>query len=132
MGKRAAARSLLVGRLGAVPGRKIFGKLLIKELAPRGLLGDVSVVYEKMLPNLSLPTVHHKKTTEFVYCLSGRATAYLDGKAYPMRPGTLVLIPPGARHRFVTGAHPCESLSIFQPALMLADSRPDIHTESAS
>jgi mannose-6-phosphate isomerase-like protein (cupin superfamily) len=132
MRKRAAAKSLFVARIGTMPGRKIFGKLLIKEIAPRGLLGDVSVVYEKMLPNLSLPTVYHKKTTEFVYCLSGRATAYLAGKAYPMRPGTLLLIPPGARHRFVTRSHPCESLSIFQPALMLADRRPDIHTEPAA
>lgn len=129
MRQKTAAKALFVGRVGTMPGRRIFGKLILKELAPRWALKDVSVIYEKMPPRLALPTVYHKKTTEFVYCLSGRATAYLAGKAYPMRPGTLLSIPPGARHRFVTKSKPCESLSIFRPALRLSDRRPDIHTE---
>lgn len=112
-------------------GRKVFGGLILKELAAGGIMGNASLIYEKMPPHLSLPTVYHKKTAEIVYCLGGHAIACLDGRNCRLSPGTVLLIPPGVRHRFITRSQSCESLSIFHPALRLKARRPDIHTEIA-
>jgi quercetin dioxygenase-like cupin family protein len=55
-------------------------------------------------------------------------TAYLDGRPRKVRAGTVILIPPGVRHKFVTGAGACEALSLFSPALKVGPGG-DIHTE---
>ncbi|MBI5201621.1 MAG: cupin domain-containing protein [Elusimicrobia bacterium] len=122
-------KRLKVTRLERVAAKRFFGKLLTRELFVGGELGDVSVVYERMAPRTDLPRVHHRKTSEFIYCLSGKMTAELDGRRYRVRAGGILFLPPNARHKFTTGASPCEALSIFAPSLRI---RPDadIHTEA--
>lgn len=42
---------------------------------------------------------YHKKTTEFYYVLEGEGILELDGEKVELKPGTLVMIRPGTRHR---------------------------------
>lgn len=108
-----------------VPAR--MGPLRMRGL-DRGLLGDFSVIHEHLPPRTALPTIHHRNTAELVYCTAGAMTAYLDGRPRKVRAGTVILIPPGVRHRFVTGARACEALSLFSPALSVAPGG-DIHLD---
>jgi len=42
---------------------------------------------------------YHKKTTEFYYVLNGEGVLELDGDKVELKPGILVMIRPGMRHR---------------------------------
>lgn len=107
---------------------KRFGPLELRRLPDRGLLGDVSVLHERLPPGTRLPKVHHRRTAELVYCVSGAMTAVLDDERRDVRAGDVILIPPGVRHAFITGASACDCLSIFSPALDAVEGA-DIHAE---
>lgn len=106
---------------------ELFGALSVRRLPDGGLLGDISILHEQLPPRTRLPAVHHKRTAEFVYCVSGAMTAVLGEKRLRVREGSVLLIPPGVRHTFITGARPCACLSIFSPALDVGPGA-DIHT----
>jgi mannose-6-phosphate isomerase-like protein (cupin superfamily) len=40
----------------------------------------------------------HRRATELYYVLAGEGEVVLDGVAHPVRPGTMVHIPPGVAH----------------------------------
>ena len=40
----------------------------------------------------------HRRSTELYYVLAGEGTVTLDGTAHPVRPGSLIHIPPGVVH----------------------------------
>jgi mannose-6-phosphate isomerase-like protein (cupin superfamily) len=44
---------------------------------------------------------YHRELTEIYYVLEGEGHLEIDGDRVPLRPGTAVLIRPGARHRAV-------------------------------
>ncbi len=58
---------------------------------------------------------YHKKLSEVYYFLSGTGHIELDGKRYPVKPGTAVLIRPGTRHRAIAGGNPMQILNIVVP-----------------
>jgi quercetin dioxygenase-like cupin family protein len=107
---------------------KVLGPLELRRLPDSGLLGNVSVLHERLPPRARLPSVHHRRTAELVYCVSGSMTAILDGRRRRVRAGGVILIPAGVRHTFISGASGCDCLSVFSPAL---DAVPgaDIHVE---
>jgi mannose-6-phosphate isomerase-like protein (cupin superfamily) len=41
---------------------------------------------------------YHRRTTELYYVLAGEGSVLLDGVEHPVRPGSLVHIPPGVVH----------------------------------
>jgi len=47
------------------------------------------------------PAHYHKRMTEIYYVLEGEGELELDGGRESIRPGSVVLIPPGTRHRAV-------------------------------
>lgn len=47
---------------------------------------------------------YHKRATEFYYVLEGEGTMTVDGESFPIAPGTMVKIDPGALHSS-TGDH---------------------------
>lgn len=108
---------------------KYFGRLLTRQIASGRLLGNVSVIYERVPPHTQLPTIYHRRTTELIYCLRGTVTACLGGRRHRLRGGSLVILPPGVRHRFETKDGACECLSLFFPSLMISK-KADIHKES--
>lgn len=46
-------------------------------------------------------THYHKRLTEIYYILEGEGQMELDGQAFPVRPGSAVLIKPLCRHRLI-------------------------------
>jgi quercetin dioxygenase-like cupin family protein len=91
------------------------------------MMGDVSIIHEHLPPHTRLPQVYHRRTAEFVYCVAGEMTAYLDGRKHLIRAGGVIQIPPGVRHKFVTAGRSCRAVSIFRPTLRVGPDA-DIHT----
>jgi mannose-6-phosphate isomerase-like protein (cupin superfamily) len=72
----------------------------------------------------------HKKAAEFVYIIKGKAKAYLRDKIIAVSSGDYLVIPPGVRHRFVTGKKPLVALSVFCPS-MNSDNQDAVMCESS-
>jgi len=51
--------------------------------------------------NNTAKTHYHKKLTEIYYVVEGQGHMELDGRQFPLSPGSVVLIKPGCRHRAV-------------------------------
>lgn len=66
-------------------------------------------------------THYHKGFTETYYFLEGEGTVELDGKAHPVKPGNVLMIRPGTRHRAVPGKGPLKILNIVVPPFDPAD-----------
>jgi len=60
-------------------------------------------------------THYHKGFTETYYFLEGEGHMELNGKLYPVKPGSAVMIRPGTRHRAVMGKSPMKILNIVVP-----------------
>lgn len=127
MRRKTPRKRLLATHVKRIRGAG-FGKLVTRDLEDGGLLGDVSILHEHLPPRTTLPKIHHRRTAEFVFCVSGSMTALLGRREYRITAGSVLLIPRGVRHRFATGASPCEAISIFSPALRIGPGA-DIHTE---
>lgn len=60
----------------------------------------------------------HDNHDEIVYQVKGSGTAVLSGNQYPIKSGTLLLVPRGTPHSFVNnGGEDCIALSFFSPPL---------------
>ncbi len=63
---------------------------------------------------------YHKVAEECYFVTGGSGLAVLDGKEHRLETGDFLRLPPGTRHRFVTGEEALEMLDIHSPG-----SRPD-------
>lgn len=124
---KTTRRRLLATHVKRIRGSR-FGNLVTRALADGGLFGDVSILHEHLPPGTKLPKIHHRRTAEFVYCVSGSMTAILGRRKHHVTAGSVLLIPRGVRHQFVTGTRSCEALSLFSPALTIGPGA-DIHIE---
>ena len=128
MARAHVRKRLLVTHLNRIRGNR-FGKLVTRPLEDGGLLGDISILHEHLPPRTRLPRIHHRRTAEFIYCTSGAMTARLGDRSYRIRAGSVILIPPGVRHQFITASSSCDAISIFNPALFIEPGA-DIESES--
>lgn len=85
----------------------------------------VTVLHETLPAHSDTPPNLHKHTWEFVFVLSGRATAYLDKRRFPIKKGDMFTIPAGVYHRFKSGTSELTALSVFSPAINFKN--PDVH-----
>ena len=53
-----------------------------------------------VLPGQVHPEQYHNKKEESFHCLAGELDIWLDGEHSVMRPGDVVLVQPGVRHKF--------------------------------
>lgn len=104
-----------------------FGALKMRLLPLTGF--PVSVLHETLPPRSQIPAVLHRRTREYVFVLSGRGEALIDGRRVPLRGGDILPIPAGAGHAFKTGARTLTALSLFYPALDRR--RPDVSPAGA-
>lgn len=78
----------------------------------------VSIAHENIYKNgRTTPFFVHKRTSEFVYVISGKARADLGGKSFKVSGGDYLFIPPGEKHRFVTGTEEMVAISVFNPPM---------------
>ena len=85
----------------------------------------VTVLHESLPAYCDTPPNLHKHTWEYVFVLSGRATAYLDERSFPIKKGDMFPIPAGVYHRFKSGKSKLTALSVFSPAINFKN--PDVH-----
>ena len=62
------------------------------------------------------PTNRHRGADQWLYVLSGSGNASVNGKAYALRAGSLILIERGDRHEIRnTGRGPLRTLNVYVP-----------------
>ena len=75
--------------------------------------GAMSVGLAEIEPGGVLP-LHHHAPAEVYHVLEGQGRAEVEGVSHELRPGRLLFIPAGARHRTInTGAVPLRCLFMF-------------------
>lgn len=62
------------------------------------------------------PTNRHRGADQWLFVVSGTGQARIEGRAYPLRAGTLVLIEHGDRHEIRNiGRAPLKTLNFYSP-----------------
>lgn len=62
------------------------------------------------------PTNRHRGADQWLFVVSGIGQARIEGRAYPLRAGTLLLIEHGDRHEIRnTGRAPLKTLNFYSP-----------------
>jgi mannose-6-phosphate isomerase-like protein (cupin superfamily) len=62
------------------------------------------------------PENHHRGTDQWLYVVSGTGSALVNGKCYPLHPGTLLLIEHRDKHEIKnTGQELLRTLNIYVP-----------------
>jgi quercetin dioxygenase-like cupin family protein len=92
--------------------------------ARRGLLDESneSCSVHRVTISANARTHYHKVHTEVYYFLEGEGHLELDGKLHTVRPGMVILIPPGKRHRAIVDAgQTMEIINFVMPPFDEAD-----------
>ena len=76
-----------------------------------------SVAHITMAPGASSRKHYHPESEESFYILAGRARMHVDKEEAELKPGEVVLIPPGKGHKIVSiGDRDLEFLAVCVPA----------------
>jgi mannose-6-phosphate isomerase-like protein (cupin superfamily) len=71
------------------------------------------------------PDNRHRGSDQWLFVVAGAGTAVVNGKKYPLRPGTLILIEHGDTHEIrATGAEPLRTLNVYVPPAYTAAGDP--------
>jgi mannose-6-phosphate isomerase-like protein (cupin superfamily) len=57
----------------------------------------------------------HRGADQCLFVVRGTGTARVNGKRYPLRPGTVLLIEHGDRHEIVAGRGRLETVNVYVP-----------------
>ncbi len=77
--------------------------------------GLLTFVEGTQTPGTGPPLHVHDDADELFYILEGRFTIFCGNEAFDARPRSLVYVPRGTPHRFVTGAEPGRMLLLYLP-----------------
>jgi mannose-6-phosphate isomerase-like protein (cupin superfamily) len=62
------------------------------------------------------PDNRHPRSDQWLFVLSGRGTALIEGRETPLKAGVLLLIEKGERHQiFANGPTPLKTLNFYSP-----------------
>ena len=85
------------------------GKASIRHLA-KGKNAYIGLL--RMAANGKVPE-HRDTDEEYIYVLEGAGQLTIDGRKYPIGPGTTIFMPAGAKVSYVNGAKPLVALQVF-------------------
>jgi mannose-6-phosphate isomerase-like protein (cupin superfamily) len=71
------------------------------------------------------PDLHRHPYEETFVILDGSATFTVDGETLEAAAGTILVVPPGAPHKFVVGRHGLRSVNIHSRDRMSQEDLPD-------
>lgn len=58
----------------------------------------------------------HERVEQTLFFMKGHGKAVLDGKEYPIEPGSVFIVAPGTRHNFMnTGSESLEIYTVYVP-----------------
>jgi len=63
----------------------------------------------------------HRGADQCLFVVRGSGTARVNGKRYPLRPGTVLLIEHGDRHEIIAGQGRLETLNVYVPPAYASD-----------
>jgi len=62
------------------------------------------------------PNNRHRKSDQWLYVVSGRGSATVNGEEVPLEPGTLLLVEANERHEVkASGSEPLKTLNFYSP-----------------
>jgi mannose-6-phosphate isomerase-like protein (cupin superfamily) len=71
------------------------------------------------------PDNRHRGSDQWLFVVAGTGTATVNGKKYPLQPGTLLLIEHGDTHEIrATGVEPLRTLNLYVPPAYTAEGDP--------
>jgi mannose-6-phosphate isomerase-like protein (cupin superfamily) len=110
---------LVLHRNECPPSDWKFGKMQRIVTGGKGGVANVHVATAE-----NLPQFFHTGYDEIYYVLSGTGRVTLDGKSYPLRPGSVVVIPAGVRHSLeATEGKELEFVIFGSPPISIQDER---------
>jgi len=78
---------------------------------------DVTCVLVKIPTGIEIPEHIHETQADILYPLQGNAEMYVDGAGnFPLKPGIVVRVPMGARHKIFNVTETLLIYDVFQPA----------------
>ena len=89
--------------------------------------GDSQAAVMVLAPGASTggPDNRHEGSDQWLYVVSGEGSAYIEGQAHLIRPGTLLLIERGEVHEIRNeGGEPLETLNFYVPPAYSASGGP--------
>lgn len=107
--------SLIHRRSGDPSAARRLGPYGIEALIRKEEEGAATAYRVRIEPHQRTEVSYHRRAEELYFVLSGRGTAILDGRPYPLAPGDFLRLPPGTTHGFVTGDEPLEMLDVHTP-----------------
>jgi mannose-6-phosphate isomerase-like protein (cupin superfamily) len=114
----------IVHRASGAPERaQQLGPYQIEPLLSVAEEGAGTVYRVLIAPHRRTGVSYHRIAEEYYFVLAGHGVALLNDRAYPLKPGDFLRLPPGTRHAFVTESEPLEMLDIHTPGC-----RPDRDT----
>lgn len=111
---------ILHQRVSSQRERKTLGPYKIESLISPEEEGRFTAYRVRIEPGQETSESYHKIAEECYYVTGGTGVAVLDDREYSLEPGDFLRLPPGTRHKFVTGDAALEMLDIHSPG-----SRPD-------
>lgn len=79
--------------------------------------GPASVQKLRLSAGATVPEHTHEREAEILWTRTGSGELRVDGRSHPVKPGTAIYIPPGARHSFTAGAtQAVETIQFYAPA----------------
>ncbi len=74
------------------------------------------LVFMTLRPGEEIGVETHEHGDQFIRVEAGTGRATLDGRVYPLRPGTAIVIPAGAAHNVInTGSSPLQMYVVYSP-----------------
>ena len=67
------------------------------------------------------PRNRHRGADQCLFVVRGSGTAIVNGKRYPLRKGTALLIERGDRHQIIAGRGRLETLNVYVPPAYTAE-----------
>lgn len=78
--------------------------------------GTLSMGIQTIAPGCHIREHWHDRNEEVLHFIQGSGTAYVDGVAHPIRPGTTIYVGPWRKHKFVnTGEDEMKMLWVLSP-----------------
>jgi mannose-6-phosphate isomerase-like protein (cupin superfamily) len=75
------------------------------------------LVLMSLLPGEEIGAETHHKVDQFFRFEAGEGKAVIDGKEYPLKDGTALLVPAGSEHNIInTGSKPMKLYTVYAPA----------------
>ena len=109
--------------LSQVPAKSFQG-MKVKSLIAKSETKKIVAYHIRIPKNHRIPHSHHKIAYEIIFILSGKGTAYLNNRRFPVKSKDVIFIRPGTWHSFSSDHKVLEALAVLSPRV---DEKTDLY-----